>query len=566
VTNVTTAVSNVTWQIGYAYDNSGNTTNIIYPGNRIVRYSFDAENRLNSITDWNSRVTTFQYNSAGLLTNVLYPNTTTASYQYDAEKRLTKVTHKTAGGSKFVERDILRNAIGYVQQINLQAGLNPVPATGIRKRNTFDAADKLKGSTSNGLSYASYNYDLNGNQTSVTGSIGSSGYTWDKENRLAGVTVGGVTTNHLYDAFGARLRTVGGTSTNYYAVNHAAGLKNVLCEFSVVSGQLSVTRYYIWGPNGLLCQIGADATTTQYYHADEQGSTLALTDGSGTVTDQFAYTPYGECTARTGTTATPYQWLGGVAVRTEGNGLCYMLNRYYSVSQKRFISPDPSGLDGGPNLYAYANLNPLFFTDPFGLCAETSTGYQMRVFGETAAMTDARVYGSGSSGLFDRYTTENNRYGAIAAGMLAVGDLTGATGIYEGISGRDVVSGDSLSAGQRLFRGGMGAVQVASLGVASANIGAGFGNYVGERMAINTMNAEMAGLRATYSAQPMVAEEGGLVIGKMDDLAKPFGWRSGDFTLNLPKLPPGPGRWEQNARELQFHIDKGLPIRDMSPT
>jgi len=65
--------------------------------------------------------------------------------------------------------------------------------------------------------------------------------------------------------------------------------------------------------------------------------------------------------------STPYQWLGSLAVRNEGSGLYYMLNRYYSVDQKRFISTDPLGIDGGVNLYAYGNLNPLAFVDPMGL-------------------------------------------------------------------------------------------------------------------------------------------------------------------------------------------------------
>jgi hypothetical protein len=48
-----------------------------------------------------------------------------------------------------------------------------------------------------------------------------------------------------------------------------------------------------------------------------------------------------------------------------------MLNRTYSADMRRFISTDPSGIDGGVNLYAYGNLNPLFFVDPYGLCAES---------------------------------------------------------------------------------------------------------------------------------------------------------------------------------------------------
>jgi uncharacterized protein RhaS with RHS repeats len=47
-----------------------------------------------------------------------------------------------------------------------------------------------------------------------------------------------------------------------------------------------------------------------------------------------------------------------------------MLNRYYSATTKKFISTDPMGIDGGANLYAYGNLNPLAFVDPYGLEAQ----------------------------------------------------------------------------------------------------------------------------------------------------------------------------------------------------
>jgi hypothetical protein len=60
-------------------------------------------------------------------------------------------------------------------------------------------------------------------------------------------------------------------------------------------------------------------------------------------------------------------------------------------------------------------------------------------------------------------------------------------------------------------------------------------------------------------------EKGGLVIGKMEDLAKSDGWRAGDHTLNLPPLPDGPGQWEQNERELLNAMSKGQPIREVSP-
>jgi len=42
-------------------------------------------------------------------------------------------------------------------------------------------------------------------------------------------------------------------------------------------------------------------------------------------------------------------------------------NRYYNPQVGRFTSQDPIGFNGGNNLYGYANLNPLIYTDPWGL-------------------------------------------------------------------------------------------------------------------------------------------------------------------------------------------------------
>jgi len=103
------------------------------------------------------------------------------------------------------------------------------------------------------------------------------------------------------------------------------------------------------------------------YHQNELGSTLALTDESGTLTDQFAYTAYGKLCNRTGTTDTQFCWLGGYDTDTD---LHLTLHRAYSANMKRFISTDPLGIDGFANLYAYGNLNPLFFVDPSGLWGE----------------------------------------------------------------------------------------------------------------------------------------------------------------------------------------------------
>jgi len=66
-----------------------------------------------------------------------------------------------------------------------------------------------------------------------------------------------------------------------------------------------------------------------------------------------------------------YQWLGGYGVYYDVDTELHLtLHRAYSCSLKRFIHPDPLGIDGGVNVYMWASLNPVWFVDPTGLRVE----------------------------------------------------------------------------------------------------------------------------------------------------------------------------------------------------
>ena len=102
------------------------------------------------------------------------------------------------------------------------------------------------------------------------------------------------------------------------------------------------------------------------YSFDQSGSTVALTDANGGVTDRVEYSPFGTITYRTGTTDTPYLYAGQFGIQQEGNGLLCMRARYYSPELQRFINADPIGFAGGLNWYQYAAGNPIMYGDPSG--------------------------------------------------------------------------------------------------------------------------------------------------------------------------------------------------------
>ncbi|NDY42366.1 RHS repeat-associated core domain-containing protein, partial [Dissulfurirhabdus thermomarina] len=57
----------------------------------------------------------------------------------------------------------------------------------------------------------------------------------------------------------------------------------------------------------------------------------------------------------------------------EETGLHYNWHRYYDPATGRYLTPDPVGLAGGINLYAYVQNDPVNAVDPMGLA--TWTGY-----------------------------------------------------------------------------------------------------------------------------------------------------------------------------------------------
>ncbi|WP_188669558.1 RHS repeat-associated core domain-containing protein [Saccharibacillus kuerlensis] len=158
-------------------------------------------------------------------------------------------------------------------------------------------------------------------------------------------------------------------------INPHAVLSQVLMETDAAG---TPQAWYVYG----LGLIGREDAAGQYqtYHYDLRGSTTALTDEQGQVTDTYSYDTYGEQLGHEGATTQPFQYNGRDGVQTDTNGMYQMRARYYNPEIKRFVNRDVlNGSIGNGltmNRYAYVNGNPVSYIDPFGLSADGATWWQ----------------------------------------------------------------------------------------------------------------------------------------------------------------------------------------------
>jgi RHS repeat-associated protein len=125
--------------------------------------------------------------------------------------------------------------------------------------------------------------------------------------------------------------------------------------------------FYVYGLGLIGEETGSKYTS---YHFDLRGSTIALTNSTGQVTERFQYSPYGVLLSGD-MTKTPFLFNGLYGVMTDSNGLYYMRARFYSPEMRRFVNQDIllGGIGDGQSLnrYAYVTGRPVSFVDPFGL-------------------------------------------------------------------------------------------------------------------------------------------------------------------------------------------------------
>jgi RHS repeat-associated protein len=147
-------------------------------------------------------------------------------------------------------------------------------------------------------------------------------------------------------------------------------------------------------------------------------------------------------------------WWGSLALdQRDATGLLYRRNRYYDPQTGRFTQSDPIGLAGGLNLYGYANGDPINYSDPFGLCPD-STSTEAQEECEEEAERDVgeeaeRACAIESFRLGAGFAADALAVGAIYRGARAAGRLAANYGTNLAFRGRGMWVPQQILAGNR---------------------------------------------------------------------------------------------------------------------
>ena len=378
--------------VSYTYDARGLLTRVADDlSGAWMTFSYDVDTRLIEIHRSNGVSTGFTYDAAGRVIRTQDGTLADQQYTLNAEGEPTKaVMHVPLGGGtvnysyddagRLIQADY---GSGKRLTYTYDRGGNLVKRTG---RTPLEPAEQLVDLSYDDAAQVNspdYTYDSQGRQRTAPGRS----FTYDGASQLSSITTGNDRVALTYNGLGdLRTRSSAGTTTTYYH-SYALGWTPIVAERQ--GG--TYTRFYVYTPGGaLLYSIRPATGDLRFYHYDRAGSTLMLTDGAGTVTDAYAYSPYGGLLDHTGASKQPFTFVGRYGVRWEPVGGLYdMRARAYDPIMGRFLRRDPLWPvltnPVGLNPYQYARQNPMHYIDPLGtdsLFVETIEAEIERLEGE----------------------------------------------------------------------------------------------------------------------------------------------------------------------------------------
>ena len=403
--------------IEYTYDLGGNRTELVLKDGAsvsITSYVFDALNRLTQVTKPNGEVTSYTYDAGSNLIGENLQSGNHVEYIYSDVKQLTDVIHRDSADNITLQFNYTLDATGRRTRIeenngrvsefeydNLYRLIGETITDAVNGNRTsvfeYDKVGNRKSITVDGVQILSsydendrltqqgdiiYSYDNNGNTLTETLDDNITTYNYTAKNELISVDKNGITTQYGYNANGIRTSKTQEGITTSYLVDENRPYAQVLKE-----SDGSNETFYTYGLD-LLSQKKNGAQS--YYHYDALGSTRALSDSTGNITDTYDYAADGVTLNQTGTSENSYLFSG--EQRDSETGNYYLRARYYDPSRPGFLTMDTwNGKDEKPvtlNKYIYADVDPVNGIDPSG---NMTIGGQMAAIGGFAILSTLAI-------------------------------------------------------------------------------------------------------------------------------------------------------------------------------
>ncbi|RML30627.1 Rhs protein [Pseudomonas savastanoi pv. glycinea] len=324
-------------------------------------------------------------------------------YEYDPAGELSRTLDKLRGEVTY-EYEANGRLLEHNPEKRFEGEEFRYDAAGNRLNFNTNRFDRVKDNRLKQWSNHEYKYDAWGNLVEkIVGIVRWQTFTYDSENRLVKTETMAnsqveSTSSYQYDSLGRRVgkqwEIKGQTGQKRFLWQ---GLR-MLREESLGQSSLYLYEHGIYAPLARVDQReGEGENRIYYFHTDQIGTPLEMTDAEGQIVWQAKYRPWGAIEKLVVNEVEQNLRFQGQYFDVE-TGLHYNTFRYYDPEIGRFITQDPIGLSGGDNLYQYAP-NPNGWVDPLGWCVNASVtrGTAGQPLRATATITKADIKKGGTA-------------------------------------------------------------------------------------------------------------------------------------------------------------------------
>jgi RHS repeat-associated protein len=355
-------------------------------GSNSVALEYDADGLRTRVGDL---VITRSAQTGDVTATALGASTEAVSYDAFGAPGAYSATH---GGSALFAETHTRDALG-----RITATTETIGGASRTFAYSYDAAGRLEAVRQDGALVATYAYDANGNRLRVTGPAGNVTAVYDAQDRLVeqGATTyahtpngelsskksGALTTSYRYDGTGnltgaslpdgkqieylldGRGRRVGRRVDG--ALVQAFLYQDGLRPIAELDGAGAVISRFVYADARNVPAYMVKGGATYRLVTDHLGSPRLVVDvATGQVAQRLEYDAFGEVVLDTHPGFQPFGFAGGLYdgdTKLTRFGL-----RDYDAETGRWTAKDPVGFVSGPNLYVYADDDPVNLVDPLG--------------------------------------------------------------------------------------------------------------------------------------------------------------------------------------------------------